>query len=211
MTSNQPLVFLVDDDAAIRRAMCASLLKRNFTINDFASSEEFLAAYRDEAGCLILDLSMPGMTGLELQKEIRRRQWYIPVIIISGSGNVPQSVQAFKSGAIDFLEKPFAMDDLATRIHEAFAQDRKIRRRRKFKTEAILRIAPLTEREREVVQVIVESHGNYSSKEIARQLNISHRTVDQHKARIMKKTDVGSTAELLELIVRAELDETPIT
>ncbi len=209
MSSNQPLVFLVDDDAAIRKALCASLQKRDFSTKDFESSEEFLTEYRGESGCLVLDLGMPGMTGLELQIELRQREWYIPVIIITGSGNVPQSVAAFKSGAIDFLEKPFQMDDLTTRIDDAFEQDRKIRKHRELKAEALSRLNPLTEREREVLQVIVATHGNLSSKEIAREMNISHRTVDQHKASIMKKSGAGSTAELIELIVRAGLEDVP--
>jgi len=167
----KPVVFLVDDDPSILKALPRALRQHGLDVEPFASATEFLDGYTDKPGCLVLDLSMPDMTGLELQAELARRQISIPIIFITGHGGVPESVQALRAGAIDFLEKPFLPEMLLQRIEEALAQDHRTRVRNKEEEDVRGRFARLTDRERDVFRLLVESSSVPSSKVMARELD----------------------------------------
>ena len=207
--SDQQTVFLVDDDQLLRQAMARSLKNESFLVESFESAKAFLE--RSEtgcAGCLILDFSMPGMNGLELQQELVSRGITIPIIFITGHGGVPQTVQAVKAGAIDFLEKPFQQKILLDRIAEAFEEDRRRREAGQENSAIQQRFTSLTEREHEVLQLLISDSSGLSSKQVARILDISPRTVDHHRARIMDKTQARSIAELVTLAQQVELKTT---
>jgi len=198
----------VDDDDRIRASLSRALSKRGFEVCTFASAEEFLDAYdADQPGCLVLDYGMPGLNGLELQQHLTRQGIAIPIIFISGHGGVPESVQAMKGGAVDFLEKPFRQHVLVACIEEAFANDLKARAANRSAEMARNRYANLTAREREIAQLMIANPANTSSKELGRQLDISPRTVDHHRARILEKLGIKSVAELIELAVSAALPD----
>jgi len=206
MSTADPCVFIVDDDGDIRKSLSRALTKRGFVVEAFASALEFLAAYDSERpGCLVLDYGMPGMNGLELQTELNNRGYSIPIIFITGHGGVAESVQAIKSGAVDFLEKPFKQEVLDTQIRAAFEVDQTLR----AKDQSILRarqdFATLTDREREIANLIADHPSEASSKMIARRLDISPRTVDHHRARILEKMQIKSVAELVDLCSKARL------
>jgi len=202
----KPVVFLVDDDPSILKALPRALRQHGLDVEAFSSAIEFLDAYVDKPGCLVLDLSMPEMTGLELQTELSRRQITIPIIFITGHGGVPESVQALRAGAIDFLEKPFLPETLLQRIEEALAQDHKERVRINEQDAIRGRFARLTDRERDVFRKLVESSTVPSSKVMARELEISHRTVEHHRSRILEKTQTASIPELRALVKELGLD-----
>ena len=192
--SESPTVFLVDDDEAVRRALVWSLKEAGLNVQGFASGEEVLAAnLGDRPGCLVLDLRMPGMSGLDLQDALREDGSQIPIIFISGHGDIPSSVRAIKAGAMDFVEKPLSRDTLVARIHEAFAVDEERRRQRVMESEIVGRYRRLTVREREVMTLVTSG---LSNKEIARQLQISPRTVENHRARVMATMLADSVAQL---------------
>lgn len=200
MATEQPTVFLVDDDPAIRKSMPRALGKRGLNVETFESAQSFLDNYQaDRSGCLVLDLRLPAMDGLELQQELAQRNMSIPIIFITGHGDIPHSVQALKAGAIDFLEKPFRQETLLQRIEEAFAEDQKLRAAKRQEDTMHSRFARLTDRERDVMRLLVSGPANPSSKEIARELSISHRTIDHHRARVMEKTGARSIAELVRM------------
>ncbi len=179
--------------------MTSFLSQKGIEVEPFDSATAFLEAYSaDMDGCLLLDLSMPGMTGLELQQELVKSAAGIPIIFITGDGKIPQSVQAIKAGAIDFLEKPFDMDTLLSRIDEAFAESAIRRAEDEYRSSIRARFDTLTERERDVMRLLIADPAA-SSKTIAATLGISHRTVDHHRARIMAKTQSRSVAELARL------------
>ncbi len=200
MVVDAKTVFLVDDDPAIRKSLTSALEKRGLRVEVFESAPAFLECYRhDRPGCLLLDLGMPGMSGLELQERLSRANIDIPVIFITGQGDIPQSVQAIKAGAIDFLEKPFQLDVLLARISQAFAADASARAAREERDRVRQRFSGLTQREVEIMKLMISGAATMTSKEIAKTLGISHRTVDHHRARIMEKTDARSVAELARL------------
>ncbi len=206
MLMYKPVVFLVDDDPAILKALPRALRQHGLEVEAYSSATEFLAGYTDKPGCLVLDLSMPEMSGLELQTELARRQIVIPTIFITGHGGVPESVQALRAGAIDFLEKPFLPETLLQRIDEALAQDNRNRVRTQEVENIRSRFARLTDRERDVFRLLVESNPPPSSKVIARELDISHRTVEHHRSRILEKTRTASVPELRALVQQPGLD-----
>lgn len=204
--SDSAVVFLVDDDADIRESLSRALGLRGYKVLSFASAQDFLQAYdRSLSGCLLLDYGMPDMNGLELQKRLKERGIGVPVIFITGHGGIPESVQAMKMGAIDFLEKPFKQSVLIERIEAAFQADASRRAVVQQTSGARARFDALTEREREIALILSTDPGHNSSKEIARKLGISPRTVDHHRARILEKMDVSSVAELVETSLKAEL------
>lgn len=196
---HKPRVFLVDDDAAIRRTLTKALIRRDIEVECFESAQAFLSAYDGQPGCLVLDLTMPGMSGLELQQELARAEMSIPIVFISGQADVPKSVEAIKAGAVDFLEKPFVLDELFERIEEALAADAVQRSEQAYRDAIRERFAALTEREREVMCLMIAGAATASSKEIAAELGISHRTVHHHRTRIMEKTRARSVTELARL------------
>lgn len=202
-----PRVFVVDDDPDIRSSLSRALGKRGLQVQVFASAQAFLDAYDgQEPGCLILDHGMPDMTGLELQKHLNKHEYPLEIIFITGHGGVPESVQAIKGGAVDFLEKPFRQSVLFERIQTAFVINRKrLSERRKIQM-ARARFDRLTAREQEIVDRIVSAPSEASSKEIGLFLGISHRTVDHHRARILEKLEVKSVAELIALVQKAGSD-----
>lgn len=200
MTAADLTVFIVDDDEDIRKSLVRALEWRGYAVESHASAQSFLDAYdMRRPGCLILDYGMPDMNGLELQQRLNALNISLPIIFITGHGGIPESVQAIKAGAVDFLEKPFRQSDLIDRIetafaiaHERIAQDKQSRGRRE-------RLARLTARETEIVERMVARPAEISSKEIAAALGISPRTVDHHRARILEKLGVRSVAELIAL------------
>jgi RNA polymerase sigma factor (sigma-70 family) len=193
--NSQPKVFLVDDDPAIRDSLSLSLETVGLIVESYSCAQEFLDAYRPEqAGCLVLDVRMPTMGGLELQTVLVAKKIRIPIIFISGHGDIPTSVKAIKGGAVDFLEKPFKKEILLARILEALTEDARTRQGDAEKAAIQARFAHLTPREREVIALVVTGKSN---KEIARQLAISHRTVETHRARIMEKMAANSLASLV--------------
>lgn len=201
-------VFLVDDDDRIRTSLARALGKRGYSVESFASAETFLQAYdATQPGCLVLDYGMPGLNGLELQKHLAETNISIPIIFISGQGGVPESVQAMKAGAVDFLEKPFRQSDLVACIDAAFATDLETRSAEQNTKTARTKFDRLTAREKEVALFMIAHPSTTSSKEVGRQLDISPRTVDHHRARILEKMSIGSVAELIDLSGSADLLE----
>ena len=197
MTTNEPTVFLVDDDDAVRDALGLLLDSVGLRTASYPSAAEFLDHYDPgRPGCLVLDIRMPAMSGMELQTALAEKSVNIPIIFLSGHGNVSMSAKAFRSGAVDFLEKPFDENVLLERIHEAIRLDRSNREATARRSAAHTRLASLTRREHEVMLLIVTGHAN---KEIATKLDLSTRTVETHRGRIMEKTGVQSLTELIEL------------
>lgn len=197
-----PCVFIVDDDTDIRLSLSRALETRGFKTQTFASPLAFLEAYdAEQSGCLILDYGLPEMSGLELQKILVERGYSIPTIFITGHGGVPESVEAMKMGAVDFLEKPFRQETLITQINAAFKADEANRASRNQSRQALQNFARLTDREREVLEFLVSNPAATSSKDVARHLDISPRTVDHHRARILEKMQVGSVVELVNLAI----------
>ena len=204
-TASGATVFIVDDDPDIRSSLSRALRLRGFTVESFSSAIAFLETYDcTRPGCLILDQGLPGMTGLELQTHLNDQGHGIPIIFITGHGGVPESVQAMKGGAIDFLEKPFRQAELIERINAALASAETTMRERRKTHDARARFERLTPREREIVDHILENPADISSKGIARALDISPRTVDHHRARILEKLSITSVAELMDLALRLD-------
>lgn len=203
-TEGARTVFIVNDDPAIRLSLSRALEIRGFEVEVFESASAFLAGYDERRlGCLILDYGLPGMSGLELQKRLNDEGRQIPTIFITGHGGIPESVEAMKGGAIDFLEKPFRQADLIERIHAALQMAETMKATSRARHELCERFARLTPREIEIVDHIISHPAEVSSKEIGRHLDISPRTVDHHRARILEKLEVGSIVELIDLALRA--------
>lgn len=191
---DQPTVYLIDDDKAVREALSYSLTQAGLNVIPFSTAEAFLDyCHPDLAGCVVLDVRMPDMSGLELQKILNARRIPLPIIFITGHGNVPMSVQALKAGALDFLEKPFATNVLLERIQEALALDRRQRDEHAVMATVCDRYSRLTPREREVMNLVVKGKTN---KEIAKELAISYRTVEKHRAWLMERMGAQNLADL---------------
>lgn len=199
--STEPTVFVVDDDAAVRDSLAMLMQSENLSVRTFASAREFLDAYSaDEPGCLITDIRMPGMSGLELQEKLAADGVAIPVIVLTGHGDVPAAVRALKTGAVDFVEKPFEPQKLLDLVQGAIVEDAESRRNAARQAEVAERVASLTPREREVMELVVAGKAN---KVIAFDLAISERTVELHRGRIMKKMRARSLAELMRMVLPA--------
>ncbi|HEX6960338.1 MAG TPA: response regulator FixJ [Lacipirellula sp.] len=201
--SPKQTVYIVDDDQAVRDSLKALLTVKGYALETFESAEGFLAALSPDAtGCAVLDIRMPGMSGLELQRELKRRSLPLPVIIITGHGDVPLAVSALKAGAVDFLEKPFDSDALLASIDEALRRGTAARSVPAFDKETVAtRVAQLTPREREVMDLVVAGHPN---KVIADRLGIAVRTVEIHRARVMDKTGARNLSELIRMAILLE-------
>lgn len=192
------LAYLVDDDAAIRDALAWLLRSRGIPSRAWPSAEAFLADYQPEmSGCLILDIRMVGMTGIELHERLRELGCQMPVIFLTGHGDVPLAVQSLKHGAFDFIEKPFNDNELADRVLEALRHEETRRSRAADCAAIAARLASLTEREREVMTCILAGKLN---KVIADDLKIAVRTVEVHRARIFEKMGVRSAVELAQYL-----------
>jgi FixJ family two-component response regulator len=200
-----PTVYLVDDNQAIRDAITLYLESQDLAVASFESATDFLKSYKPERhGCLVLDIRMPGMDGLELQEYLIKNEICIPIIFITGHGDVPMAVRAIKSGASDFLEKPFDNKELLNSINHALTHDKKTRQQGKLQKQIQGRYAKLTVREKEVMALVAEGHSN---KIIATMLNISHRTVEIHRRRVMNKMRAGSVPELISMAVTCGIHE----
>lgn len=195
--SREENVFVVDDDQAIRNSLKWLIESVGLRVKTFDSADAFLAAcYPGLAGCLLLDVRMPGMSGLELQTHLRRQEFRMPVIIITGHGDVAMAVQAMKDGAVDFIEKPFNDEALLGSIRNALDYDKEWRGANAIKAEVAARLAELTPREHEVMMMVTDGKSN---KEIAAALGVSTKTVEAHRARVMEKMRAGSLAELVRM------------
>jgi len=195
-----PTVFVVDDYAPVRSAVSRLLRAAGFAVAAFASPEEFLAQYDPHTpGCLVLDLDMPAVNGLELQRILARKGSVLPIIFLTGHGDIPKSVQAMKRGAIDFLTKPVNDENLLAAARAAIEKDRALRREQTDLSEIRARLATLTPREREVLEHVVTGKLN---KQIAGDLGTVEQTVKVHRARVMQKMRVQSVAELVRLTER---------
>lgn len=196
-----PTVFIVDDDPSIRLAMQALMDSVNLAHEIFASADEYLDKVTDQRpGCLVLDIRMPGLGGLELQEELIRRGNTVPIIFITGHGDVPMAVEAMQKGAVDFIQKPFRDQDLLDRIREAINTDKERREEQQKHAEVAERLARLTNREREVFDLVVTGKPN---KVIAYELGVSQRTVEIHRARVMEKMQARSLADLVKMHMNA--------
>ncbi|MBN1237117.1 MAG: response regulator transcription factor [Gammaproteobacteria bacterium] len=196
------LVYVVDDDDAVRDSLRLLLRSVDLPSRTFASADEFLANYdADVPSCLIADIRMPGMSGLELQEELNRRKVEMPLIFITGHGDVPMAVKAMQAGAMDFIQKPFRDQDLLDRVYRALQQDSDKREARKEARRAQHGLDQLTPRETEVMERVVRGQAN---KVIAQDLGVSQRTVELHRARVMHKMGVRSLADLVRLVGTAK-------
>jgi len=200
-----PTVFVVDDDQAMRSSLKWLIESIGMQVKTYGSADEFLSGYfPGQAGCLLLDVRMPGMSGLDLQAHLAREDSRLPVIIITGHGDVSMAVKAMKSGAVDFIEKPFHDEELLTSIRNALEFDEKRRALQSRRAEIAVRLAELTPREHEVMEMVTEGRAN---KEIATVLGVSAKTVEAHRARVMDKMGAGSLAELVRMALIAGDDE----
>ena len=203
-SNRQPTIFVVDDDEAMRDSIHWLLESVNLDTRMFSCASDFVASCEpDEEGCLLLDIRMPGMSGMELLEVLKYSGISLPVIIITGHGDVPMAVRALKHGAFDFIQKPFNAQELLDRVNAAFELDRKNRQRSREIERRRAYFAALTDRETEIIDLLVTGD---SSKTIAQKLNISPKTVDIHRANIMRKLNVGSVVEIAQL--RLDMQDT---
>ena len=197
-------VYVVDDDDAVRRFLRGLIRSVGLKVETFATAREFLDAYQaGSPGCLLLDIRMPGMSGLELQAELRRRNLDLPVIVLTGHGDVKVAVHAMKAGAVDFIEKPFNNEFLLQAIQKAVAGSLHSSGIRVRRQEILQRLKTLTTRERQVLGLVVAGGTN---KGVARHLGISEKTVEIHRARVMEKMQAKSLAELVKMATVLELE-----
>jgi len=203
MREDPATVFVVDDDEAVRASLKLLLKTLGLPAQTYASAQEFLATFdARRGGCLVLDIRMPGMSGLELQEELNARGAILPIIFITGHGDVPMAVEAMQRGAMDFLQKPFRDQDLLDRITEALARDRAGRELLGNRQRIRARVADLTPREREVMALVTQGKAN---KVIAADLDLSQRTVEIHRAHVMEKMGANSLAHLVRMAI--DVDE----
>ncbi|ADJ27644.1 response regulator transcription factor [Nitrosococcus watsonii] len=194
----QATVFIVDDDEAVRDSLCWVIKSAEFKVKAYASAEEFLEQWESsQPGCLVLDVQMPEMSGLQLQKLLAKKDNLLPIIFVSAHGRVPDAVSALREGAVDFLTKPFDHQTLMERIQNSLELDRRRRERRQEQEEIAQRMAQLTARERQVMELIGMGKAN---KVVAIELGISTKTVEIHRARVMEKLEVRNLAALIHLI-----------
>jgi len=204
LASTVSTVHVVDDDAAICRSLKWLIESIGLPVRTYSSADEFLAALDPaQPGCLVLDIRMPGMNGLELQQHLLKNNIQIPIIIITGHGDVQMSVQAMKAGAVDFLQKPFSDQTLLDLIQESLRKDAASRAARAKHLDIARHFQRMTPREREVLVLVVSGS---STAEIARRLGVSQKTIEVHRANIMAKSNAGSLAELVRWAIAAGFD-----
>ena len=202
MASAQPIVFVVDDDLSVREALRSLIRSVDLRCETFASAADFLDYARPDApACVVLDVHLPGVSGLDLPAALSRAGAEIPIIYITGHGTIPMSVRAMKAGAVEFLTKPFSEQDLLQAIDQALSRDRALRDERAARQSLRDRFATLTPRERQVLALVVTGRMN---KEIAAELGTAEQTVKQHRGRVMRKLGTRSLAELVRLAERLE-------
>ena len=202
MNNSNQTVFVVDDDDAVRDSLAVLFESVGLEAEAYANATAFLESYDPErSGCLVLDLRMPGMSGLDLQRRLNEVNAILPVIFITGHGDVSVAVRAMRAGAVDFLQKPFDEQDLLDRVHQALEKDSRHRAELKEKGAIAERIRSLTPREKEVMALVVEGLAN---KQAAGRLGVSQRTVEIHRARVMEKMQASSLAHLVRMAMSAE-------
>ena len=203
MNEIAPTVFLIDDDQAVRDAVGLLLRATGLIVESFASATDFLKSADGirRPGCLLLDVRMPGMSGLDLQKQLQEQGHHIPIIFMTGHGDIPMATRAMKAGAFDFIEKPFQGQTLLARVREALERDARELRRQAQRSEAAARLARLSPREREVLERVAA--GQYN-KVIAAELGISLSTVEIHRKRVMEKLEADSLSDLIRTLALRE-------
>lgn len=197
---SEPTVFIVDDDQAVARSLRWLIETVRLKVETFASAQGFLDGYdSSKPGCLVLDVRMPGMSGLDLQERLAAQRIHVPIIFITGHGDVQMAVRAVQSGAFDFIEKPFNDQDMLDRIQKAIIFDAGQRDRSMQRVQLSARFANLTPREREVLDLVVEG---ISNKAIANSLGLSAKTVEVHRAKVMEKMHARSVADLVKMAMQ---------
>ena len=205
MTAPKPTVFVIDDDSSVLKSLSRLLRSLGFDTETFASAELFLARkHYDGVGCIVLDVRMPGLSGMDLQDELSKADYSMPIIFITGHGNIPMSVQAMKKGAVNFLAKPFDDEELLQAVREAIEKDRRAKAERAEVHDALKLTEQLTPREREVLRYVITGMLN---KQIALKLDIAEKTVKVHRGRIMEKLCVDSVADLVRLAGKAGIKQ----
>ena len=198
MVSIEPIVYVVDDDPSVQRVLERTLTSAGWRVQMYESGRSFFDAFDpDQPGCLILDLRMPWMNGLTVQEKLMAMGSTLPIIFLTAFGDVPTAVQAMQAGAVDFLEKPFSNQQLLRLVEQALEQEAQLRTQRQRRAEREARLAHLTPREREVLDLVVAGDTN---KEIAAQLGIGLRTVEMHRQQVMRKLGVRSAVDLMHLL-----------
>ncbi|MBQ0762825.1 response regulator FixJ [Marinobacter psychrophilus] len=199
MTDIQQTVYVVEDDEAVRDSLELLLQSDDKPVKTFDSATAFLKSYSDAmAGCIVLDIRMPGMDGMELQKKLNDKHSILPIIFVTGHGDVPMAVDAMKEGAIDFIQKPYREEALLEKIEAALVQDRQQRKSLGEKQEIVRRVKSLTPREHEIMDRMIAGQAN---KVIAIELEISQRTVEIHRSRVMHKMGTHSLAHLVRMVL----------
>jgi FixJ family two-component response regulator len=201
MSPSDPVVFVVDDDDAVRDSLALLMKSVGLAVETYPSARDFLDHFDPERiGCLVLDVRMPGMSGIELQERLAKRNATLPIIFVTGHGDVPMAVHALRAGAVDFIQKPFSDQALLDRIQQSLEEHAR-RRGEDVKKAAIReRIAGLTPREREVMSMVIEGKAN---KVIAIDLGVSERTVEIHRARVMEKMQASSLPDLVRMVLES--------
>lgn len=203
--NRQPTVFVVDDDPAVLDSLSLLVRSIGLRVETFSSAREFLDAYDPERpGCLVLDVRMPGMSGLELQGRLERLGSTLPIVFVTAFGDIPMAVRAVKAGAVDFIQKPFRDQELLEKIGRAIAENARLREESSAVERVAARIGSLTPREREVMALVAAGKSN---KAIARELGLSQRTVEVHRARVMEKMEADSLADLVRMVLLAEEED----
>jgi RNA polymerase sigma factor (sigma-70 family) len=197
MKEESPIVYVVDDDPSVRRSLARLIQSEGFRVETFARAQDFLDQKEGtNPSCLVLDVNLPGRSGLDLQRELSSRGYSMPIVFITGYGTIPMSVQAMKGGAVEFLEKPVNDKVLLKAIHQAVEKDRQMKRQYTELKEIQQRLASLTPREREVLPLVVSGMLN---KQVALRLGTTEKTIKVHRARIMEKMRADSLADLVRL------------
>ncbi len=210
MNESGPTIFVVDDDAAVRKSLVRLLRSAGYHAEPFASAAEFLNHWREHAttGCLVLDVQMPGLNGFDLQRELRSTPRSLPIVFVTGHGDIPMSVMAMKAGAVNFLAKPFQAEDLLQAVGEAIAGAAEQELEQSERAVLAQRYATLTPREREVLELVVRGLAN---KRIATELGIVEKTIKVHRGRVMSKMQVRSVAELVLMSLKIGVTPEPAT
>ncbi len=202
MTENDGIVYIIDDNKDVLEAITLLMSSVGLTVKTFLSANEFLASWSDKfSGCILLDVRMPGMSGLELQKKLQQKKYCPPIIIITGHGDISMAVKAVQDGAVDFIEKPFNEQTLLDSVHRALEQDVKSRGKSSRLNDIKFKIESLTPREQDVMQLVVKGQRN---KIIADTLSISVSTVEVHRARVMEKMAAHTLSDLMRMIILVE-------
>ncbi|WP_432797627.1 response regulator FixJ [Poriferisphaera sp. WC338] len=207
--NENPTVYVVDDDKAVRDSLKWLIESVGLQVKTYETAMEFLSDCEGmSAGALVVDVRLPGMSGLDLQDQLKKRGIRLPVIIITGHGDVPVAIRAMKAGALDFIEKPFSDQVLLDRIRDALEADAERRESQMQRGEVESRLKRLTPRERQVMDLVVQGRLN---KQIAAELDLSHKTIEVHRAHVMEKMNAGSLAELVRMAVVIERTEPKAT